>query len=219
MIVGVVEDAVYRSLREPGRPTMYLALVQCDVARNSMPFISLSVRAAGGSPAQLSRSVAAAIAGVDCDLASSFRPLADQVNASLIQERMVATLSGFFGGLALLLAGIGLYGVTAYAVSRRRAEIGIRLALGAVPAGVVRLVLRRVGILVAVGILVGAAISAWASTFVEALLYGLEPRDPATLVGAAVTLAAIGALAGWVPAYRASRTDPPKDFARVEQAC
>jgi ABC-type antimicrobial peptide transport system permease subunit len=82
------------------------------------------------------------------------------------------------------------------------------MALGAAPAGVVRLVLSRVTILVAIGVLVGAGVSVWLSRFVATLLYGLEPRDPVTLVGAAVTLAAVGALAGWLPAYRASRIDP-----------
>jgi len=130
------------------------------------------------------------------------------VTASLAQERLVAILSGFFGGLALLLAGLGLYGVTAYAVSRRRTEIGIRMALGAAPARVVRLVLSRVWILVGVGVLVGAGVSVWASKFVATLLFGLEPRDPVTLVGAAIVLATVGALAGWLPAYRASRIDP-----------
>src|SRR4030095_15717436 len=89
--------------------------------------MSLSVRAAGGSPALLIRPLAAALGGVSNDLAITFRPLADQVKASLIQERILAGLSGFFGGLALLLAGLGLYGVTAYGVTRRRAEMGIRL--------------------------------------------------------------------------------------------
>jgi ABC-type antimicrobial peptide transport system permease subunit len=82
------------------------------------------------------------------------------------------------------------------------------MALGATPGGVIRLVLSRVTLLVAVGVVVGASISLWASKFATALLYGLEPRDPATLVGAAVTLAAVGALAGWLPAYRAARIDP-----------
>src|SRR6202040_1827889 len=104
------------------------------------------------------------------DLALTFRPLADQISASLIQERVVATLSGLFGALALLLAGIGLYGVAAYAVARRRTEIGIRMALGAAPAGVVRLVLSRVSSLVGVGVIVGAGISLWASQFVASLL-------------------------------------------------
>ena len=142
------------------------------------------------------------------DLALTFRPLSDQVSAARTQERIVAMLSGFFGALALLLAGLGLYGVTSYAVTRRRAEIGIRMALGAAPAGVVRLVLSRVSLLVGIGVLVGTGVSLWASTFVATLLFDLEPRDPATLVGSAALLAAIGAIAGWVPAYRASRIDP-----------
>jgi ABC-type antimicrobial peptide transport system permease subunit len=136
------------------------------------------------------------------------RPLEDYVNALLGQERLVAMLSGLFGGLASLLAGLGLYGVTAYAVARRRTEIGIRMALGAAPAGVVRLVLSRVSMLVGIGVLVGAGLSLWASKFVATLLYGLEPRDPVTFVGAVVTLAAVGVVAGWLPAWRASRIDP-----------
>jgi len=218
LIIGVVEDAVYRNLREPVGPTLYQPMAQYDPSRFPLPSFSISVRsafakasadkAAGGSSAQLSRSVAEALTRVDRDLSFSFRPLADQVKASLIQERMVAMLSGFFGGLALLLAALGLYGVTSYAVSRRRAEIGIRMALGAAPSGVVRLVLTRVTALVAIGVAVGAGVSVWASRFVATLLFGLEPRDPATLVSAAVVLAAIGAIAGWLPAYRASRIDP-----------
>ncbi|MGH9420495.1 MAG: FtsX-like permease family protein, partial [Thermoanaerobaculia bacterium] len=144
----------------------------------------------------------------DHDLVFTFRPMTDQVNASLTQERIVATLSGFFGALELLLAGLGLYVVKSYAVSRRRAEIGIRMALGAAPGGVVRLVLSRVSLLVGLGIMAGAAVSVWASKFVATLLYGLEPRDPVTLVAAAVILAVVGSFAGWLPAYRASRIDP-----------
>jgi ABC-type antimicrobial peptide transport system permease subunit len=121
---------------------------------------------------------------------------------------MIALLSGFFGVLALLLAGLGLYGVTAYAVSRRRREIGIRMALGSGPRGVIRLVLSRVSILIAAGILIGTGVSLWASKFVAALLYGLEPRDPGTLAGAAVILVTVGAFAGWLPARRAARIDP-----------
>jgi predicted permease len=208
-IVGLVADAVYRSLREPVPPTMYVPLAQYNESLSPpLPAVSLSVRASGGSPMLLTKSVAAAIATVDPNLALTFRPLSDQVNASLTQERVIAMLSGFFGALALLLAGLGLYGVTSYAVTRRRAEIGIRMALGAAPAGVVRLVLSRVALLVGLGILVGAGASLWLSKFVSTLLYGLQPRDPVTLAGAAVTLAAVGTLAGWLPAYRASRIDP-----------
>jgi predicted permease len=208
-IVGVVADAVYRALREPVPPTMYEPLAQFDDSQRPAPAaMTIGVRSATGSPALLARSVGAAITGVNRDLSLTFRPLADQVDASLAQERMVAMLAGFFGALALLLAGLGLYGVTSYAVSRRRAEIGIRMALGAAPGGVVRLVLSRVSLLVAIGILVGTGVSAWATKFVATLLYGLEPRDPLTLIGASVTLAAVGAFAGWLPAWRASRIDP-----------
>jgi putative ABC transport system permease protein len=206
-IVGVVADAVYRNLREPIPPTLYVPLAQLNESF-AVPSISLNVRSSTGSPALLSRSVGAAIAGVNSDLAVTFRPLASLVNASLTQERVVATLSGFFGGLALLLAGLGLYGVTSYAVSRRRSEIGIRLALGAAPGGVVRLVLARVALLVGAGVIAGVLVSLWAARFVEALLFGLTPRDPMTLVAAALILAVVGALAGWIPARRASRIDP-----------
>src|SRR5207253_1601006 len=102
----------------------------------------------------------------------------------------------------------GLYGVTAYAVTRRRTEIGVRMALGAAPASVVGMVLRRVGLLVACGTAIGTGVSLWAAQLLTALLYGLQPRDPATLAGAAAILAVVGAVAGTVPAWRASRVDP-----------
>jgi len=117
-------------------------------------------------------------------------------------------LSGFFGALAVLLAGLGLFGVTAYAVSRRRREIGIRIALGAAPASVMRLVLTRVMLLVGIGITVGAGLSLWASRFVAAMLYGLDPRDPVTLTIAAGLLATVGFVAAWLPARQAIRIDP-----------
>ena len=138
----------------------------------------------------------------------TFTPLKQQVDAALVQERILAMLSGFFAGLALLLAGLGLYGTAAYGVSRRRAEIGIRMALGATPTAVVRLVLSRVSLVVGIGVLVGAVLSTWAIKFVASLVYGVEPRDPVTMIGAAVTLGAVCAFAGWLPARRASRLDP-----------
>jgi ABC-type antimicrobial peptide transport system permease subunit len=204
-IVGVAADAVYRSLRDPVPPTIYLPFAQQDLRLTS---VSLSVRSNGGSPGSLTKSIAAAIGAVNPDLALTFHPLADQVDASLTQERVVAMLSGMFGGLALLLAGLGLYGVTSYAVSRRRTEIGIRMALGAGPAGILRLVLSHVSFLLGAGVVVGACISLWVSKFVASLLYGLEPHDAATLVGSATVLAGVGVLAAWLPAWRASRIDP-----------
>jgi ABC-type antimicrobial peptide transport system permease subunit len=108
------------------------------------------------------------------------------------------------------MASIGLYGVTSYAVSLRRTEIGIRMALGATAASVIRLVLGRVALLVGGGIVTGLAAAAWVSRFVATLLYGLEPGDPVTLVASAATLALVGTLAGWLPARHAARLDPTR---------
>jgi putative ABC transport system permease protein len=207
-VVGIVADATYLSLRDDVPPTMYVPLAQQPAGSGSFPFATLSVRAANGPPALLARAVGDAIARVDPDIAITFTPLKRQVDAALVQERIMAMLSGSFGALALLLSALGLYGVTAYAVNRRRTEIGIRMAIGAAPARVIRLVLRRVTILVGIGVLIGAGASVWASRLVAALLYGVEPRDPITLIGAALTLAIVAALAGWLPAWRASRIDP-----------
>jgi putative ABC transport system permease protein len=207
-VIGVVADAVYASLREPVPPTMYFPLAQMRFQKAPLSALTMSVRATHGSPLALTNSITAAIANVDPDLAITFRPLADQVSASIAQERIVAMLSGFFGALAVLLAGLGLFGVTAYAVSRRRREIGIRIALGAAPASVMRLVLTRVMLLVGIGITVGAGLSLWASRFVAAMLYGLDPRDPVTLTIAAGLLATVGFVAAWLPARQAIRIDP-----------
>ncbi len=206
-IVGVTGDAAYRSIRTPMRPTIYLPLAQREDPLQ-FTYFYIAVRSSRGSPALLSRAIAAALTAVNPDMTMTFRPLTAIVDESLAQDRLIAALAGFFGALALLLAGLGLYGVTAYAVARRRGEIGIRMALGAAPTRVVRLVLSRVALLIGLGVIVGASVSLWASTFVASLLYGLAPRDPATLIGAAVTLAAVGAVAGGLPAWRASRIDP-----------
>jgi putative ABC transport system permease protein len=162
------------------------------------------------SPARLSRSIADALQRVDGDVTFTVRPYKQSIRANTTQERMLAMLSGFFGALALFLAGLGLYGVMTYAVSRRRTEIGIRMALGAGPAAAVRLVLLRAAVLVGSGVVLGAALSLWAVRFATPLLFGLQPRDPATLGGAAAVLAIIGATASWIPAARASRIDPSR---------
>ena len=206
-VIGVVGDSVYGSLREEVQPTIYLPLAQQDVGR-ARSDITIAVRSSAGSPVLLAPSVAGALTAVDRNLTFSFQPLTDRVNMSLMRERLMALLSGFFGALALLLAGLGLYGVTSYTVNCRRSEIGIRIALGANPGSVMRLVLSRVFILVGLGVVVGGGVSLWASRFVATLLYGLEPRDPSTLIGATVLLAVIGAVAAWLPAWRAARIDP-----------
>lgn len=207
-VVGVAEDAVYTSPRDAVPPTWYTPIAQFDVPGFGFARVGLSVRATTGSPVLLRRSVAEAVTTVNPQLALTFRPLADQVYASLTRERLLAQLAGFFGAIALLLAGLGLYGLTAYAISRRRNEIAIRIALGAAPRGVIGAVLARVSLLVGVGIVAGAGISLWASRFVGGLIYGLPPRDPTTLLGATIVLFAIAALAGWLPARRAGRIDP-----------
>jgi putative ABC transport system permease protein len=209
-IVGVAADAVFSgSLRDVVPPMMYVPLAQSvGLGPPDKADINISVRSAAGSPMLVAPSVGAALTAVDRDLAYSFRPLDDYVTTSLMQERIVALLSGFFAFLGLILAAIGLYGVTSYAVSRRRTEIGIRMALGAAPSGVVRLVLLRVSLMVAAGVVTGIAASAWLSRFVAPLLYGLEPWDPMTLSAATLTLVAVGLAAGWLPASAAARVDP-----------
>ena len=206
-IVGVVGNAVYRSIRNASRPTIYFPLEQFDGPIMWTSFY-LGIRSQAGSPRGLTRELTEALTALSPDLRLTFRPVSDQVDEALAQDRLVAALSGFVGTLALLLAAIGLYGVTAYAVAQRRAEIGIRMALGAAPAAVIELVMSRVALLIGAGTAMGAVVSAWATKFVASLLYGVKPRDPVTFVGAAVILAAVGAIAGWLPALRASRIDP-----------
>ena len=172
------------------------------------PFAALAVKAGGGPPADLTRSVAKALQEVDPRLSLTFRPLAEQVRSAVTQERVVALLSTIFGVVAALLAAIGLYGVTSYAVSRRRTEIGVRMALGADASGVVRLVLRGAAGLLAAGIAIGTAASLLAAGLVGSLLYGLEPRDPLSLVAAAAALVAVGLLAAALPARKAARIAP-----------
>jgi predicted permease len=204
-IVGCVEDSVYRTLREVHEPTVYLPIAQRP---QPPPYINISVRSAGGSAALLGRGVVRAISGVDPDARLSPRLLSEQIDSSVVQERVIAILSGIFGGLALLLAAVGLYGVTAYGVSRRRTEIGVRLALGAAPGAIVRMVLRRVGLQVAMGAALGVIVSLWVSPLVAKLLYGVQPQDPLTLGVGAIVLVASTVVAGWLPARSASRADP-----------
>jgi predicted permease len=205
-VVGVVSDSIYRSARQGPVPTMFLPVAQ---GNGSGPQIALTVRAAAGQPASLTRGLTTALGGVSANMAFTFRPMSDQTRTSLNQERLVATLAGAFGVLALVLAAVGLYGITAYGVNRRRGEIGIRMALGAAPGRVVRLVLQRVGWLVISGVGLGIVASLWASKYVAAsLLFATEPRDPATLVLAVVVLVAVALFAGWLPARRASHIDP-----------
>jgi ABC-type antimicrobial peptide transport system permease subunit len=122
--------------------------------------------------------------------------------------RLSTTLLAMFAIAALLLAALGIYGVLSYSVSQRTKEIGLRMALGAGRSGILWLVFRRVGVLLVAGLGAGLALSLWASRFVGALLFQLEPRDAATIAVALITLVTAGILAAWVPARRAARVDP-----------
>jgi hypothetical protein len=205
-VVGVVSDALHDSLRDPIRPMIYVPLAQREpIPQNDF---YLAVRSTGGSPELLERSVATAIDRFHADLTFLFEPLRRVVDESIAQERVVALLASLFGALALLLAAIGLYGVTSYDVERHRPELGIRLALGARPNGVLRLVLSRVVVFVGAGIAIGAVLSAWASRFTASLLFEISPRDPVAFTTAAAALAVVAVMAAFVPAYRASRIDP-----------
>jgi predicted permease len=206
-IVGVVGDAVYTTPREGMLATMYVPVMQ-QASETFWPTVLLTINVAPGRRAELERDVAAALTQVDATVAITFRTFEQLVSATVTQERLIAMLSAFFGGLALLLAAVGLYGVVAHAVRARQTEIGLRMALGATPSSIVRLVFQRVGVLIAAGIAFGLAGSLLAMRFVEALLFHVEARDPVTFAGAAAVLVAVGVLAAWMPARRAARLDP-----------
>ncbi|HEU4456154.1 MAG TPA: ABC transporter permease [Longimicrobium sp.] len=203
-VVGVVADAKYRSLRETTTPTAFLPIAQ---AGPGPPWFALEVLAEG-PPSALAPAVAAAVAEVSGSLSLEFTTLSAQVDASLRRERLMATLSGFFGGLALLLAMVGLYGTLSYGVARRKREMGIRLALGAQRARMLRMVMGEVGWMVGTGVVIGMAAALAGMRLVASFLFGVTPSDPATLVFSALLLAAVAIAAGAAPAWRASRLDP-----------
>ena len=136
------------------------------------------------------------------------RTLTTQMDEALAQERLLATLSGFFGLTALLLACIGLYGLMAYAVTRRTNEIGIRMALGAQAWDVLKLVMQETLLLVLLGVALGLGAAVATTRLISSLLFGLSATDPATLVLATLLLIAVATLAGYLPARRAAGVDP-----------
>lgn len=203
-VVGVVGDAVYNSPRQGMVPTTYLPVTQ----RHDRSTMSLTMAVAPGQLGSVRRTVAAELTRIDPSLALTFRTFDQLVDATVARERLVALLSAFFGGLALLLAALGLYGMVTHAVRERRVEIGVHMAFGAEPRLIVGLVLRRVGALIAAGLALGTMAGIWASRFVKAMLFGLEAGDPVTFAGAAAALVLVALVAAWVPARRAGRLDP-----------
>ena len=204
-IAGMVEDAKYGTLREQMAPTLYLTRNQ-DLAPGSPAYFEL--RAAVGPPGELVTQVKSVVGNLDRETSLEFTTLAARIGKSLSRERLLAALSGIFGAFALLLATIGLYGVMSYNVVRRRSEIAIRLALGAEPARVLAMVMGEVAVLIAAGLGLGLGVALVTTRFASSFLYGVKPNDPATLSAVAAVLAGVGAIAGYLPARRASRLDP-----------
>jgi putative ABC transport system permease protein len=204
-IVGMVKDAKYVALREQIPPTAYVAASQDAEPGESTTF---ELRVAGGTPTAVISAVKSSIAEVNRDVSLQFKTFTLQVEESLARERLLATLSGFFGGLALVLAMIGLYGVMSYNVTRRRNEIGIRMALGAEPGRVLRMVMGEVALLIGIGLAVGLGAALATTRLVAGFLYGLRPNDPLTLSLAVALLAGVAGLAGYLQARRASRLEP-----------
>jgi predicted permease len=202
-IVGVVRDAKYDSVRAEAPPTMYVPYQQTRLT--SAVFEIRTAAAQAG----VMNSVRDVVRQIDPNLpVTDVSTQIEQVERRFAQEKLFAQAYSLFGGLALLLASIGLFGLMSYSVSRRTNEIGIRMALGAQRSDVLRLVMRESMILVAIGVLLGVMIAVNASHFVSTLLFGLPPTDPISIAIAITVMVAVSALAGYLPARRASRVDP-----------
>ena len=203
-IIGVVADSKYRDLRESSSATIYLPSAQSDFPSATA---SLMVRGTG-SLDPLIAAVTSAAVDLHPLTTVEFRTLSQQIESSLRRERMLAVLSSIFAGVALFLSMLGLYGVMAYAVARRRNEIGVRIALGADRRRVLGLVLGDVGRVVVLGLVVGLAGALSLGTLVRAFVYGLEPAEPSVIAAAVMLLGAVAFAAGFVPATRAASVDP-----------
>ena len=203
-VIGIVANTKYGDLREAFEPIAYFARSQ---QKTGGPFSSFLIHTAL-PPSRVSDAATAAITGVSPQILVQYQTLSDQVADTLVSERLMAALSLCFGVLAIVIATIGLYGVMSYIVARRRAEIGIRLALGAERSRVVGMIVREAAVLVAIGAGIGVALSVASGRAVASLLYGLQPGDPATLAAAVAGLTLVALSATWLPAHRASRVPP-----------
>jgi len=197
-VVGVVHNLRLDNPRDSVPPTVFRPFLD-------NPFLGrahLLLRTAG-EPVALAGEVRALVRGMDPRLeVLVVRTLSDQVDGTLLGPRLVATISVFFGALALALAAIGLYGVLSYAVARRTSELGLRIALGATPRTVQWMVLRQTAVMVALGIAIGVPLMLALGRLVQGFLFGLRPADPLVLVASVVVLAAVAAVAGFLPARR-----------------
>jgi predicted permease len=203
-IVGLVRDIKYGELREDFHPIVFLPQAQDEGPRPHASFVLRTELPLSALREPLSR----AMAGLSPDIAIDFRLLRDIVRDGLVRDRLMASLSAFFGFMAAVLAMVGLYGVVSFMVVRRKNEIGVRMALGATRRDILTLVLREAGTLLAAGIAIGIVLAIGAATLARSLLYGLKPTDPATIVFASLFLAAVAITASLVPAHRAATLDP-----------
>ena len=202
-IVGVSGDAKYTSLRRPSPPTLYVSYRQR--ATLGATFV---VRTAL-EPTAIAEQVREAIRALDPELPiSNLRTQREQIDLSLRRERLFAQFATLLGGVALLLATIGLYGLLAYSVSRRTPELGLRMALGADRGTVRWMVLRQSLILVGAGVAIGIPAAIGGSRFVSSLLFDISPSSPLALTAAAAMMLAVSLLAAFIPAHRASRVEP-----------
>jgi ABC-type antimicrobial peptide transport system permease subunit len=199
-----VKDTKYTDLREDLTPIAYLAAAQ---ETEEGPFLDLVVRSEMPLSA-ITPTLTRAIRDVAPGSTVAYETVSRYVRDSLVTERLMASLSGFFGILAMLIATVGLYGVMSYMVSRRNVEIGIRMALGADPRVVVRMVLAESGVLLASGVVIGSVLAAASSRWASSLLFGLEPWDPTSFAIAGGALGLVSLVAAWIPARRASRVAP-----------
>jgi putative ABC transport system permease protein len=203
-IIGLVKDSKYNDLREEPRPLVYLTSAQDDRPDNFPQFL---IHASVPPPTAISGVKDAILQSAPQSIVD-FHTLQTQIRDSLLRERLMATLSGFFGFLAVVLATIGLYGVISYTVARRTNEIGIRVALGAQRGHVIGMIMREAGTMLAIGIVVGGGLSLLTARAAASLLYGLKPHDPSTLIIAVVALTGVAAAASFLPAHRAAGLDP-----------
>jgi len=202
-IVGVVKDIKYTALRDEIPIQMFVPYIAGTHVAEMTVYVRSTLDAG-----QMVSAIRAKVRGLDADLPLfNLRTLDEQISASLLIERLIATLSTVFGFLATLLATIGLYGVMAYTVSRRTREIGIRMALGAFQKDVLWLVMREVLVLVAIGVVAGLCAAIGLTRLVQSQLYGVTAHDPMTLALATLGLAVVACAAGYIPAIRASRVD------------
>lgn len=203
-IVGLVSNTKYGDLREEFDPIAYLAASQDP---RPGPWSLLMIRS-NLSQAEIVSSVNRVLAEINPSISVSFQGFKSMIDESILRERLMATLSGFFGVLALVLACIGLYGILSYGVASRINEIGIRMALGAQSRNVLWLVLREAVALVLIGVVVGVPMIIATTRFVSSLLYDLKANDPVSLGLAALVLFVVAMTAGYIPARRATRVDP-----------